>query len=140
MNDIQPVNRRKEDRIPTNGNVYVVLDTTPPMMGQMVEISSKGLSFTFVDLESISKILDDRKMLRLALFTGGRGYFIKELTCRLVSHTTEHPINVFSAMPVKRVGVEFESVTLPQQVQINSLIKYHNNKTQAENNRAGSAI
>ena len=116
-------NRRKEPRVPADGNIYVVLDTQPQMLGQMVEISSKGLAFTFVDLQGVSQHLEQCNVVRLDLFKGGAGYFIRNLHCRLVSKINKQTPTAFSSLSIKRVGVEFEALTLPQQVQINTLVK-----------------
>ena len=121
-------NRRKEARIAIDENVYVVIDTKPQMMGQMVEISSRGMAFTFVDLDAVSQRLKDQADLRLDLFAGGKGYFIRNLPCRVVSKIDEDHSNSTASVLIKRVGVEFESLTLPQQVQINALIRRHNKR------------
>ena len=121
-------NRRKEARIAIDENVYVVIDTKPQMMGQMVEISSRGMAFTFVDLDAVSQRLKDQADLRLDLFAGGKGYFIRDLPCRVVSKIDEDHSNSTASVLIKRVGVEFESLTLPQQVQINALIRRHNKR------------
>lgn len=121
-------NRRKEARIAIDENVYVVIDTKPQMMGQMVEISSRGMAFTFVDLNSVSQRLEDQADLKLDLFAGGKGYFIRDLPCRVISKIDEDPSNSRVSVLIKRVGVEFESLTLPQQVQINALIRRHNKR------------
>jgi hypothetical protein len=126
-------NRRKEPRVPTDGNIYVVLDTQPQMLGQMVEISSTGLAFTFVDLQDISQYLEQSAVVRLDLFKGGYGYFIRGLNCRLISKVNKQAPTALSSMPIKRVGVEFEALTLPQQVQINTLVKQqHRNYARAD--------
>jgi len=123
-------NRRKEARIAIDENVYVVIDTKPQMMGQMVEISSRGMAFTFVDLDAVSQRLQDQSDLRLDLFAGGKGYFIRNLPCRVVSKIDDEPSNSVASVLIKRVGVEFENLTLPQQVQINALIRRHDKRSQ----------
>ena len=124
-------NRRKEPRVPADGNIYVVVDTQPQIMGQMVEISSTGLAFSFVDLKQASNHLETCTTVQLDLFKGGSGYFIRNLSCRLVSRVSNHASKDFSNLPIKRVGVEFEALTLPQQVQINALVKQQNRNTTA---------
>ena len=42
MDTVSAANRRKEERTAVDDNVYVVINTQPEMMGQMVEISSTG--------------------------------------------------------------------------------------------------
>jgi hypothetical protein len=123
MQTASMVNRRKEPRVQADGNIYVVLDTQPQMLGQMIEISSKGLAFTFVNLQGISQHLEQCNIVRLDLFKGGAGYFIRDLSCRLVSKINKQTPTAFSSFSIKRVGVEFEGLTLPQQIQINTLVK-----------------
>jgi hypothetical protein len=116
-------NRRKEARFSVSDSVYVVINTEPQTLGQMVEISTSGLAFTFVDLNKASKRLSAQATLRMDLFAGGKGFFIKDLACRLVSKIENVSDQSLSSFTIKRVGVEFENVTLPQQVQINHLVK-----------------
>lgn len=125
MQEIPADNRRREERVSVSDSVYVVVNTQPETMGQMVEVSSSGLAFTFVDLDSASKRLIEQTALRIDLFAGGQGHFIKDLPCRIISkieNVSSHPL---SALSIKRVGVAFEALTLPQQVQINHLVKRH---------------
>ena len=134
MENISEDNRRKESRTLVDDNVYVVIDTTPEMMGQMVEISSTGMAFTFVDLDAVSSRLSGRRDLRMDLFAAGKGYFIRDLPARLVStiETAGHgslaktPQGSIASIMIKRIGVEFGSLSLSQQVQINSLIRRQN--------------
>jgi hypothetical protein len=123
MQENAAVNRRKEARFSVSDSVYVVINTKPQTLGQMVEISTSGLAFTFVDLNDASKRLSAQATLRMDLFAGGKGFFIKDLACRLVSKIENVSDQSLSSLTIKRVGVEFENLTLPQQVQINHLVK-----------------
>jgi c-di-GMP-binding flagellar brake protein YcgR len=116
-------NRRKEARFSVSDSVYVIINTEPQTLGQMVEISTSGLAFTFVDLNGASKRLSEQVTLRMDLFAGGKGFFIKDLTCRLVSKIENVSDQSRSSLTIKRVGVQFENLTLPQQVQVNHLVK-----------------
>jgi c-di-GMP-binding flagellar brake protein YcgR len=116
-------NRRKEARFSVSDSVYVIINTEPQTLGQMVEISTSGLAFTFVDLNGASKRLSEQVTLRMDLFAGGKGFFIKDLACRLVSKIENVSDQSRSSLTIKRVGVQFENLTLPQQVQVNHLVK-----------------
>ena len=50
MKRVDEDNRRKEARVSVKDSLYVVINTQPQTMGQVVEISSTGLAFTFVDI------------------------------------------------------------------------------------------
>lgn len=123
MHETPAANRRKEERMPVAESVYVVVDSHPQVMGQMVEISSRGLAFTFVDLDAVSQNLNDSSRLRVDLFEGGHGYLIRNLPCRLVSKTNRAAPSSFASLTIKRIGLEFQGVSLPQQVQINSFLR-----------------
>ncbi len=116
-------NRRKQKRVSVKDSVYVVIDTQPQTMGQMVEISSTGMAFTFVDLDAVSNRLASQSTMRLDLFAGGKGFFVKDLSCRLVSKIENASTHPLSSLSIKRVGVKFEELSLPQQVQINHLVR-----------------
>lgn len=123
MSAVSTAERRKEGRTESDDSVYVVVNTNPQMMGQMVEISSTGMAFTFVDLNAVSKLLGDRDDLELDLFAGGKGYFLRDLSCRLVSKIDNAINSPFSSLLIKRIGVEFVEPSISQQIQINALIR-----------------
>lgn len=127
-------NRRKEDRMPFHDNVYVVIDTQPEMMGQMVELSSTGMAFTFMDLEVASRKLSGRDYLHVDLFAAGKGYFLRNLPARIVSNIGTSAENEQSSLKVRRIGVEFVQPTLAQQVRINSLIRQGHGQFQSGSN------
>lgn len=129
MDTVAAANRRKEERIAVDDNVYVVVNTKPEMMGQMVEISSTGMAFTFVDLDSVSQRLKGRQDLRVDFFAAGKGYFIRDLPARLVSAVEKSSAGAISSLMIKRIGVEFVTLSLSQQVQVNALIRRQNRQT-----------
>lgn len=119
------INRRKEQRVAVTENVYVVIDTKPKMMGQMVDISSTGMAFNFVDLDSVSQLLSGRDDIKVDVFAAGKGFFIRNMPARLVSSvdTSSNNVTSTSSLNIKRIGVEFISPSISQQVQINSLVR-----------------
>jgi hypothetical protein len=116
-------NRRKEERFLVEDSLYVVVATDPQMLGQVVEISSTGMAFTFVDIDDASLRLSKQSILHMDLFAGGRGVFIKDLACKLVSKIENASEPSPTAFSIKRVGVHFEELSLPQQIQINHLVR-----------------
>ena len=123
MKTIPDDNRRKEQRFLVEDSLYVVIDTNPQTMGQVVEISSTGMAFTFVDIDDASLRLSKQAILHMDLFAGGRGVFVKDLACKLVSKIENASESTFSDLSIKRVGVHFEDLSLPQQIQINHLVR-----------------
>jgi hypothetical protein len=123
MKRVSDDNRRKDERVSVKDSLYVVIDTQPQTMGQVVEISSTGMAFTFVDIDAASHRLAKESTLSIDLFAGGRGVFVKGLACKLVSKIENASIPPLSSISIKRVGVQFESLSLSQQVQINKLVR-----------------
>ncbi len=123
MKKIADDNRRKEERVSVKDSLYVVINTQPQTMGQVVEISSTGLAFTFVDIDAASTRLSKQSTLIVDLFAGGRGVFVKGLACKLVSEIENDASSAISSLSIKRVGIRFEDLSLPQQVQINHLVR-----------------
>ncbi len=121
-------NRRRDDRVSVADSIYVIIDTEPQTMGQVVEISSTGMAFTLVDLNAVSKRLANQAVVNLDLFAGGKGFFVKNVECRLVSKIEKVSAPSLSSLPIKRVGVKFEGLSVPQQVQINQLVRKHHVK------------
>jgi c-di-GMP-binding flagellar brake protein YcgR len=119
-------NRRRDDRVSVPESLYVIIDTEPQTMGQVVEISSTGMAFTLVDLNAVSKRLARQAVLHLDLFAGGKGFFLRDVECRLVSKIEKVSSPSPSSLPIKRVGVQFEGLSVPQQVQINRLVRRRN--------------
>lgn len=119
-------NRRKDDRVFVMDSLYVIIDTQPQTMGQVVEISSTGMAFTLVDLNAVSERLAKEVTLNLDLFAGGKGFFVKDVACRLISkieNVSPSSTSSNTAHPIKRLGVEFEQLSVSQQVQINQLVR-----------------
>jgi c-di-GMP-binding flagellar brake protein YcgR len=139
MDTFSAANRRKEERTAVDDNVYVVVNTKPEMMGQMVEISSTGMAFTFVDLNCVSQRLKGRQDLRIDFFAAGKGYFIRDLPARLVSAVDKSSTSSISSLMIKRIGLEFVAMSLSQQVQINSLIRRQNRQASVPMNVSQSA-
>jgi hypothetical protein len=128
MKRIMEDNRRKEQRFLVEDSLYVVIATNPQTLGQVVEISSTGMAFTFVDIDDASLRLSKQSILHMDLFAGGRGVFIKNIACKLVSKIENASDPSLSALSIKRVGVHFEDLSLPQQIQINHLVRRQNLK------------
>jgi hypothetical protein len=128
MKRIMEDNRRKEQRFLVEDSLYVVIGTKPQTLGQVVEISSTGMAFTFVDIEDASLRLSKQSILHVDLFAGGRGVFVKDLACKLVSKIEDATDPSLSALSIKRVGVHFEDLSLTQQIQINHLVRRQNLK------------
>ena len=124
-------NRRKEERFSMSDSVYVVVNTNPQTLGQVVEISSTGMAFTFVDIDAVSKRLAEQGHLRMDLFAGGKGFFAKGLAGRLVSKIESAPSPAYSSLFIKRVGVQFEELTLPQKVQVNHIVRLQNQRSES---------
>jgi len=123
MNNENIENRRKEHRTVVNQNVYVVLKTTLEIMGQLIEISSTGMVFTFIDLEGISQHLNNVDKVQMDIFAEGKGYLLRNVSGRVVSMTQSLPSSVASSMIIMRIGVEFTGISVAQQIQINRLIR-----------------
>jgi PilZ domain len=128
MEKIADDNRRKEERFLVEDSLYVVIATEPETLGQVMEISSTGMAFTFVDIDDASLRLSKQSILHMDLFAGGRGVFIKDLACKLVSKIENASEPSPSTFSIKRVGVHFEELSLPQQIQINHLVRRQNLK------------
>lgn len=128
MNRIVEDNRRKEQRFLVEDSLYVVIGTNPQILGQVVEISSTGMAFTFVDIDDASLRLSRQSNLHADLFVGGRGVFIKGLACNLVSKIDYAAAPSLSALSIKRIGVHFKDLSLTQQIQINHLVRRQNLK------------
>jgi hypothetical protein len=119
-------NKRNNDRVSVMDILYVIIDTKPQTMGQVVEISSTGMAFQFVDIDDVSKRLSTQDTLTLDLFAGGKGFFVKDVACRLISKMEKVTPSPTASHSIKRVGVEFEGLSIPQQVHINQFVRRHN--------------
>ncbi len=89
------------------------------------------MAFTFVDLDCVSRRLKGRQDLRVDFFAAGKGYFIRDVPVRLVSAVDKSSAGSISSLTIKRIGVEFVTLSLPQQVQVNALIRRQNRQTHA---------
>jgi hypothetical protein len=53
---------------------------------------------------------------------------LRDVECRLVSKIEKVSSQSLSSLSIKRVGIQFESLSVPQQVKINRLVRMQHSK------------
>jgi len=118
LKKIFTLKHRKHKRYQVREGLTVAIDPEPSPGDQIVNIGLGGLTFNWVDR---GRPLSDR--FRIDLFLDGK-LFLEKLKVKLISNTETGDIS-YSSKNVRRISVQFLSMTLVQEFDLKSLIKSH---------------
>ena len=111
--------KRRHLRYPALEGAIVALNPKVEILGQMIDIGLGGLSFRYIDTEIDPSPSDD-----LLILLNKPRFYLDNLPYQLV--TDQHLPNefTFSAVTVRRMGVEFGDLTDVQRSQLEDFILY----------------
>lgn len=110
--------RRKIKRYRVIEDVFAVTKSNPNMVGNILDISSRGLSFQCLANGEFSD-----ETFEIDIFFRKNRSFLKGISCKRISVKTEHSKIPFSALIMRRVGVKFFNI---KRYQFGELIRYLN--------------
>ena len=123
MSQTQLVEKRAFRRFPTKEGAFAVT-TAPRKLGQILDISSGGLSFTYVG-DKKGPIKD----MELDIFISGLGFNSKNLSFKTIADFEIETKNEFSSVKMRRRGVKFGKLNLDQISQIEEFLLNHTKGT-----------
>jgi hypothetical protein len=126
-----PRGRRKEKRYRVIEDVFAVTKSNPGIMGNILDISSRGLSFHCLANGDVNE-----DFFEIDLFFGKNGYLSQKISCRKVSDRTEHSRVPFSSLMMRRIGVSFIKLKPHQSRQLELFIS-HLTQGQVTDRRCG---
>ena len=111
--------RRKEMRYRAIEDIFAVTKSNPGILGNIIDISSRGLSFHCLANGEFSE-----DIFEIDLFFSKNGYLTKKISCKKVFERTEHSQIPFSSVMTRRIGVSFVKLNANQHRQVEHFISH----------------
>jgi len=112
--------RRHSKRYQAKEGVFAVLVAKQDKLGQIRDISMKGLSFRYVNNEIGSK-----DPLELKIIIAGCGLYIDKVATEIISDFEIEGGFVVSSLKLRQTGIKFINLTSEQRYQIGRFIRKH---------------
>lgn len=111
--------RRRHLRYPALDGVIVALNPKADILGQMIDIGLGGLSFRYIDAE-----VETTPSNQLLILLNKPRFYLENIPYRTVADHELPNEFIFSAVSVRRMGVEFGDLTSAQRTQLEDFILY----------------
>ena len=111
--------KRQHMRYPALDGAIVALNPKAEILGQIIDIGLGGLSFRYIDTE-----VETPPSQELLILLNKPRFFLENLPYRTVTDTELPNEFIFSAVSVRRMGVEFGNLTASQRTQLEDFILY----------------
>ena len=109
--------RRKENRFHIEDGAYAILNQDVSLLGNIIDISKNGISFSYLGSEKIS----DREM-DIDLFMYHHNYYLDRIPARLVSNFRINNISLFSFVTLMRCCLEFREMPEDKRAEVDHFI------------------
>jgi hypothetical protein len=111
------IDKRRFARFELSKGIYAHLDSDIRAIGEVLNMSRGGLAFKYM-----AEFSSAAKHSKLNVFALGGKFFLRDVPVKTVSDT-EMPIEIdLSSIRMRRMGVEFESMTEDQKTVLRELI------------------
>jgi len=119
MNQTVSADNRAFTRFSAKEGAFAVI-TAPRKLGQILDISKGGLSFTYMGEEE-----GPQKNTELDIFLSGIGFNSKNIPYKTISDFEIESKVEFSSIKMRRCGVKFRQLHLDQHSQIEDFLQHH---------------
>ena len=116
---ISTIEKRNHLRYPAMDSVIVALNPKADILGHMIDIGLGGLSFRYVDTE-----VEPPPSHELLILLNKPRFYLENLPYHTVTDCELPNEFIFSAVPVRRMGVAFGELTTSQRNQLEDFILY----------------
>ena len=116
---MSPLEKRRHVRYPALDGVIVALNPKAEILGQMIDVGLGGLSFRYIEPE-----IDPSPSHELLILLNKPRFYLQSLPYRMVNDYELPNEFIFSAVTVRRMGVEFGNLTAAQRTQLEDFILY----------------
>jgi hypothetical protein len=121
MSDIKmPDERRLQKRFKAEEGAFAALVDQESRLGQIKDISLRGLSFRYIDSQ---EKLENASELKIIL--GKRGLFLDKVPFKKISDFEIESEFSFSTVKMRQIGLEFGVLTAEQKRQLQQFIQNH---------------
>jgi hypothetical protein len=126
MNDTKEVlaERRKFRRFRVKNPAFVVFNTEPTKLGEIIDISMSGLSFRYM-VDSEELVNQSRE---LDILFGDDDFYLDRLLFVTISDRMTSNGLPFSTMLMRRRGVQFSDLSAPQQSELEYFITHNTSR------------
>lgn len=114
-----PLERRRHLRYPAIDGAIVALDPRADILGQMIDIGLGGLSFRYIDTE-----VERPPPKKLLILLNKPRFYLEHIPFRVVTNAELPNEFIFSAVSVRKMGVEFGQLSTAQRTQLEDFILY----------------
>ena len=112
--------RRQQKRFKAQEGAFAALVAQESRLGQIKDISIRGLSFRYIDN---NEKLDHADKLKIIL--GNEGLYLDNVPFKKISDFEIESEYHFSTVKMRQIGLEFGELTVEQQVRLDRFIQYH---------------
>jgi hypothetical protein len=121
MSDIKVSDeRRQQKRFKAAEGAFAALVDQESRLGQIKDISLRGLSFRYID--SHEKLENARE---LKIIIGNRGLYLDKVPFKKISDFEIESEFSFSMVKMRQIGLEFGVLTAEQKLQLERFIQKH---------------
>ena len=117
-NPIAQVDRRQQKRFKVSEGVFVALLNNGRKLGQIRDISNKGLSFRYIDGED-----EPRDTGELRILSRSEDFFLDKVPFKKISDFEIKSDFSFSLIKMRQMGLQFGKLTSEQQIRLDHYIQ-----------------
>ena len=112
--------RRKQKRFKAAEGDFAALVDQESRLGQIKDISIRGLSFRYIDSD---EKIENAKELKIIL--GHQGLYLDKVPFKKISDFEIESEFSFSRVKMRQIGLEFGKLTAEQRMKLERFIQYH---------------
>ncbi|MGA8178757.1 MAG: PilZ domain-containing protein [Desulfobacterales bacterium] len=120
LNSKKIIERRSHERYQVQQGIYALLKNGASKLGQIINISSGGLAFMYINHEK-----QIGEPVEVDIFISGNGYFLKGIPCKKISDIHVDNFVPFSTFEMRQQGVQFGEMSHGQADQLDAFIKQY---------------
>ena len=112
--------RRQQKRFKAQEGAFAALVAQESRLGQIKDISIRGLSFRYIDGQ---EKLENADALKIIL--GDEGLYLDNVPFKKISDFEIENEFSFSSIKMRQIGLEFGELTAEQKMRLDRFIQYH---------------
>ena len=112
--------RRQQKRFKAQEGAFAALVAQESRLGQIKDISLRGLSFRYIDSHEKRENADALKII-----LGDEGLYLDNVPFRKISDFEIENEFSFSRIKMRQIGLEFGELTAEQKMRLDRFIQYH---------------